>query len=71
MMFYDVLLVWTGLKTRAVLVIEHIIFKLVVVVTLFIQGGPFSYEAGIQRGPIYIDGDWWNNAVMLSSSRHF
>ena len=25
----------------------------VVVVTLFIQGGPFSYEAGIQRGPVY------------------
>ena len=24
----------------------------VVVVTLFIQGGPFSYEAGIQRGPV-------------------
>ena len=26
----------------------------VVVVTLFIQGGQFSYEAGIQRGPVSI-----------------
>ena len=25
-------------------------YVVVVVVTLFIQGGPFSYEAGIQRG---------------------
>ena len=24
-----------------------------VVVTLFIQCGPFSYEAGIQRGPVH------------------
>ena len=24
----------------------------VVVVTLCVQGGPFSYEAGIQRGPV-------------------
>ena len=26
----------------------------VVVVTLFLQGGPFNYEAGIQRGPVFI-----------------
>ena len=29
---------------------------IVVVATLFIQGGPFSYEAGIQRGPVYPEG---------------
>ena len=29
-----------------------LIADVVVVVTLFIQGGPFSFEAGIQRGPV-------------------
>ena len=35
-----------------VVVVVVVIVVVVVVVTLFIQGGPFSYEAGIHRGPI-------------------
>ena len=42
-------------KSHFRLLVPVILLLLVVVaVTLFIQGGPFSYEAGIQRGPVSI-----------------
>ena len=40
--------------TKSVFVRPETLVVVVVVVTLFIQGGPFSYEAGIQRGPVSI-----------------